>query len=111
MTELRPRTGVMRMKEYHPPLGDRSGLRLDFNENTFACSPKVRDALQALTAEALTKYPERGPVEAVVAAHLGLAASQVLLTNGVDEAIHVLCQTYLGPGDAMLRSMPRGQRR
>jgi histidinol-phosphate aminotransferase len=96
----------MRMKEYHPPLGDRSGLRLDFNENTFACSPKVRDALQALTAEALTKYPERGPVEAVVAAHLGLAASQVLLTNGVDEAIHVLCQTYLGPGDTMLLPVP-----
>lgn len=104
--ELKPRAGVLRMKEYHPPLGDRRGLRLDFNENTFACSPKVREALQALSAEELTKYPERGPFEAVVARDLGLSASQVLLTNGVDEAIHVLCQTYLGPGDAMLLPVP-----
>ena len=31
-------------------------------------------------------YPEREPVEAVVAAHLGIDPDQVLLTNGVDEA-------------------------
>jgi histidinol-phosphate aminotransferase len=30
----------------------------------------------------------------------------VLLTNGVDEAIHVLCQAYLGPGDEMLLPVP-----
>jgi histidinol-phosphate aminotransferase len=30
----------------------------------------------------------------------------VLLTNGVDEAIHVLCQTYLGEGDEMLLPVP-----
>ena len=33
------------MKEYHPPLGGRDALRLDFNENTLACSPKVREVL------------------------------------------------------------------
>jgi histidinol-phosphate aminotransferase len=43
----------------------------------------------------LTRYPEREPVERVVAQHLGLQPNQVLLTNGVDEAIHLLCETYL----------------
>lgn len=94
------------MKEYHPPLGDRSGLRLDFNENTLACSPKVREALGAISGADLTKYPERTPVEAIVAEHHGLLPEQVLLTNGVDEAIHVLCQTYLNPGDALLLPVP-----
>ena len=94
------------MKEYHPPLGNRDGLRLDFNENTLACSPRVEEALAAVTRGALTRYPERGPVEALVAAHLDLAPEQVLLTNGVDEAIHVLCQTYLDPGDEMLLPVP-----
>ena len=94
------------MKEYHPPLGDRDGLRLDFNENTFACSPRVTEALAAITGGALTRYPERGPVEALVAAKLGLAAEQVLLTNGVDEAIHVLCQTWLEPGTEILLPVP-----
>ena len=101
-----PRAAVLAMKEYHPPLGNRDGLRLDFNENTLACSPRVREALQAITAGALTRYPERGPVEALVAAHLQLRPEQVLLTNGVDEAIHVLCQTYLGEGDEILLPVP-----
>ncbi len=101
-----PRAVVRAMKEYHPPLGNRDGLRLDFNENTLACSPRVREALQKITAGDLTRYPERGPVEALVARSLALAPEQVLLTNGVDEAIHVLCQTYLNPGDEILLPVP-----
>ncbi len=51
-------------------------------------------------------YPERDRVEHLVAEHLNLNPGQVLLTNGVDEAIHVLCQTYLGAGDEMLLPVP-----
>jgi len=101
-----PRARVQAMKEYHPPLGSRDALRLDFNENTHACSPKVREALSLITAGALTRYPEREPVEAIVAAHLGLAAPQVALTNGVDEAIHVLFETFLEAGDEVLLPVP-----
>jgi histidinol-phosphate aminotransferase len=101
-----PRAGVRRIKEYHPPVAGRDGLRLDFNENTLACSPRVLDALRQITAADLTRYPERGAVEAVVARSLGVAPGEVLLTNGVDEAIHVLCQAYLDRGDAMLLPVP-----
>lgn len=101
-----PRDLIRRMKDYHPPLGDRSGVRLDFNENTFACSPKVLETLGSISRAELTMYPERERVERVAAAHLGLQPEQVLLTNGVDEAIHVLCQTYLDEGDAMLLPVP-----
>ena len=31
---------------------------------------------------------------------------QVLLTNGVDEAIHLLCSTYLDPGDEAMIVVP-----
>ncbi len=101
-----PSTAVRRMKEYHPPLGDRSGVRLDFNENTFACSPRVLEALGRISRGDLTRYPEREPVERRVAEHLGLRPEQVLLTNGVDEAIHVLCQTYLDEGTDLLLPVP-----
>jgi histidinol-phosphate aminotransferase len=94
------------MKEYHPPLGNRDALRLDFNENTLACSPKVREALGRISAGDLTRYPEREPVEAIVAAHLALAAEQVALTNGVDEAIHVLFEAFLESGDELLLPVP-----
>lgn len=101
-----PRARVQAMKEYHPPLGSRDALRLDFNENTLDCSPRVREALGRIAAGALTRYPEREPVEALVAAHLHLAADQVALTNGVDEAIHVLFETFLEAGDELLLPVP-----
>jgi histidinol-phosphate aminotransferase len=94
------------MKEYHPPLGDRNTMRLDFNENTVACSPKVQEVLGRISAGSLTRYPERTPVEAIVATHLGLQAAQVALTNGVDEAIHVLFEAFLEEGDELLLPVP-----
>jgi histidinol-phosphate aminotransferase len=101
-----PRAAVQRMHAYHPPLSGRKGLRLDFNENTVACSPRVLEVLSGIAASELAKYPERALVEAKVARHLGLDAERVLLTNGVDEAIHVLCQTYLDRGDEFLFPTP-----
>ena len=72
----KPRRAVLAMPEYHPPLAGRDALRLDFNENTFAPSPKVIERLRQMTAEGLTKYPEREGVERIVAAHFGLAAGR-----------------------------------
>ncbi len=103
---IQPRRAVQAMPEYHPPLNGRDALRLDFNENTHAPSPKVREALSTLTLEGLTVYPERAPVEAVVAEALGLQPAQVLLTNAVDEAIHLVCFTYLEEGDEALFATP-----
>jgi histidinol-phosphate aminotransferase len=94
------------MPEYHPPLGNRNSLRLDFNENTLACSPAVLAAIQSLSAADLTRYPERGPIEALAAQHLGLRPEQVILANGVDEAIHILCQAFLDHGDELLLPVP-----
>ncbi len=101
-----PRARVKAMKEYHPPLGCRDALRLDFNENTLACSPKVREVLGQISAGALTRYPEREPLEAIVAANVGVKPEQLALTNGVDEAIHVLFETFLEAGDELLLPVP-----
>src|SRR5579872_3919952 len=94
-TLLRPREAVLRMKQYHPPLADREGLRLDFNENSSGCSPRVLAQLQQLAGDRLARYPERAPMERWIAQRFSLAADQLLLTNGVDEAIHLVCETYL----------------
>lgn len=103
---LSARKAVQNLREYHPPLAARQGLRLDFNENTEGCSTHVLERIKEITADELARYPERAPVEAIVAGHLGLAPEQVLLTNGVDEAIHLLCETYLEPEDELVVVMP-----
>jgi histidinol-phosphate aminotransferase len=101
-----PRRAVLAMPEYHPPLASRDALRLDFNENTFSPSPRVIERLRQITAEGLTKYPEREGIERIAAAHFGLQADQVLLTNGVDEAIHLVCAAFLEETDEALISTP-----
>ena len=103
---VRPRKAVLEMPEYHPPLAGREALRLDFNENTLAPSPRVIERVRRITAEGLTKYPEREPVERIVAAHFGLQPEQVLLTNGVDEGIHLMCSAFLDEGDEALIAPP-----
>lgn len=101
-----PRARVLAMPEYHPPLAGRQALRLDFNENTLAPSPRVFAKLQQLTAEGLTVYPEREPVERIVAQQLGVESNQVILTNGVDEAIHLMACAFLDEGDEAIICTP-----
>ena len=103
---LKAREAVLSTPSYHPPLAGRVGLRLDFNENTDGCSPRVLHRLQRMRAEELAKYPEREPVEDITAAFLKVKRKEVLLTNGVDEAIHLLCQAYLDRGDEALIVVP-----
>ncbi len=103
---LKARAAVHGLKSYHPPLDNREGLRLDFNENTVGCSPRVLERLRRINYEDLARYPERDPLEAVVAARIGIDAAEILLTNGTDEAIHLICETYLEPGDEALIGVP-----
>jgi histidinol-phosphate aminotransferase len=103
---LKARESVRTLKEYHPPLGNREGLRLDFNENTAGCSPRVLERLRQLDADTLARYPEREGGEQAVAAHLRVATEELLLTNGTDEAIHLICETYVEPGDEALIVVP-----
>ena len=103
---LEARAAVKSLHAYRPPLAGRQGLRLDFNESTIGCSPRVLAKLRLLDAETLARYPEREPVEREVARFLGVDAAQILLTNGVDEAIHLLCSTYLDPGDEAIIVVP-----
>lgn len=103
---VQARRAVQEMPEYHPPLAGRDALRLDFNENTFGPSPRVMERLLTQTSEGLTKYPEREPVERIVAAHFRLKPEEVLLTNGVDEAIHLMCAAFLEAEDEALIATP-----
>ena len=72
---LEARAVVQNLHAYQPPLAGRQGLRLDFNESTIGCSPRVLARLCSLDAETLARYPEREPVEGVVANFLGLDAN------------------------------------
>jgi histidinol-phosphate aminotransferase len=96
------------MAPYSPPTGDRLGkTRLDFNENTVGCSPKVIEFLKTkLTEEKLSVYPEYSSVKKTLAAFFKVAENEFLLTNGTDEAIQVLINTYIDDYDEVIILTP-----
>jgi histidinol-phosphate aminotransferase len=104
---LKARRCVREMREYHSPLSSPGiNLRLDMNESTTGCSPRVLARLNSMDAKTLALYPRREPGEKLVADFLGVAAEQVLLTNGADEGIDLLCRAYLNPADEIIIVTP-----
>jgi len=97
------RRAVERMRPYNPPLEGRTNkLRLDFNENPIGCSPAVRRALAKLSAATISAYPEQETVRRKAARYFGVRPEELLLTNGTDEALSVVVNTFVESGDRVL---------
>jgi histidinol-phosphate aminotransferase len=96
------------MAPYSPPTGGRAGkLRLDFNENTVGCSPRVIECVQRfLTADALSIYPEYHDALVHLSQFFGVATDEFTMTNGTDEAIQVLVNTFIDDGGDVLLLKP-----
>jgi histidinol-phosphate aminotransferase len=92
------------MAPYSPPASGRGDkLRLDFNENTVGCSPRVAAYLKQILSEPLLSvYPEYEQTRPALAAHFGVNEDQLLLANGTDEAIQVLVNTFVDDGDEVI---------
>lgn len=101
------RKAVERMRPYHPPLEGRDGkVRLDFNENTAGCSPRVLRALAALAVADLSMYPEQESVRREMAKSFRVRADELLLSNGTDEALHLIANAFIDAGDSVLLVEP-----
>ncbi|MBI4460799.1 MAG: histidinol-phosphate transaminase [Acidobacteria bacterium] len=95
------------MDPYRPPSSDRSGkMRLDFNENTVGCSPRVLRRLKKIAAGDLAVYPEYDSALPRFAVHFQVAPDQMTLTNGTDEAIQLVINTYVKAGDPVVILRP-----
>ncbi len=105
---IKPRPAVQAMAPYSPPTGGRSGkLRLDFNENTVGCSPKVIAALkEQLDPAALAVYPEYGEAKDAIARYFRVRPEQFVFTNGTDEAIQVFVNAYVDDGQEVVLLKP-----
>lgn len=104
---LKPRQCIEQVREYHAPVeGPQPDLRLDLNESTTGCSPRVLAKIRNMSVKKLALYPPREPGEKLVADFLGLPPEQVMLTNGADEGIDLLERTYVQTGDEVLFSVP-----
>ncbi|SRR6266481_35450 len=104
---LKARECVVAMRAYESLVTNpECRLRLDLNESAIGCSPRVAAKFSRMDAKSIALYPAREPGEKLAADFLGLDAEQVLLTNGADEGIDLLCRAFLEPDDEMVIVTP-----
>ncbi|OBQ87208.1 histidinol-phosphate transaminase [Mesorhizobium sp. WSM3873] len=100
-----PRAGIMDIEAYVPgkstaPAGVTKVYKLSSNENPLGPSPKAIEAAREVAAK-LDVYPDgsaRRLREAIADVH-GLNPANIVCSNGSDEILGLLAQTYLAPGD------------
>jgi histidinol-phosphate aminotransferase len=101
------RRAVLGLAPYGAPDEGRAGkLRLDFNENTVGCSPAVLRALSRMTGEQMAMYPEYQATTRRLARFFRVRPDEILLTNGIDDALHLISDTFIERGDAVLLAEP-----
>ncbi|HEY6291837.1 MAG TPA: histidinol-phosphate transaminase [Terriglobia bacterium] len=101
---LKPRRVIQGLSAEHPSIENRAGtVRLDMNENTGGAAPRVvRGLRRAVTGKQLGTYPEYQGARAALARHFQVSPTELLLTNGIDDAIKLICDTFVDPGDTLL---------
>jgi len=103
-----PRRAIQSLDSQGAPSEGRAGkLRLDMNENTAGPSPAIVRAVQRAARDGqLGTYPEYQAARAVLARHFGVLARELLLTNGIDDALKLICDTFVDRGDVLLLPDP-----
>jgi histidinol-phosphate aminotransferase len=100
-----PRAGIMAIEAYVPgksaaPAGVEKVHKLSSNENPLGASPKAIEAAREVAGR-LEFYPDGAATrlrEAIAQTH-GLNPENIVCSNGSDEVLGLLAQTYLSPGD------------
>lgn len=90
---------------YHRPASARGLLRLDCNEGVLPPQALLA-TLATADPELLRRYPDVSPLEARLAARLGVEPARVIVTAGADEAIDRACRAFLEPGRVIVVPAP-----
>ena len=99
----KPADVIQSLVSYRPNFGknpSKSLIRLSVNENGIGCSPHVKEAIRANDVS-LHRYPEQQDEELInsIASRFNLNPKKILIGNGSDELIYLLCTAFLNPGD------------
>ncbi|MGG1520074.1 histidinol-phosphate transaminase [Paenibacillus oryzisoli] len=116
ISNITSRSILSRMQPYSPgkpiwevqqELGIERVTKLASNENPIGPSPMALEAIQAYLTE-INRYPDADTVHLrkAIASHYALEAEQVLVTNGGDELITLLSETFLEADDEVIVPSP-----
>jgi len=112
LTDIEPYATISSRDKIHADTRkDLPPLKLDWNESTLPPSKKVKKAL----SEALEKdmnllnwYPElySKKLRGDLGQYCGRDPEEILVTNGSDDALELICKVFLDPGDHVVVPYP-----
>jgi len=104
---MKARESVQKVSLYSLIPGTRRDkIRLDLNESAWGCSAKVLEALSNIQWLDVSAYPDCHELIEKIATRYNLTPENILLTNGADDAIRAVMQTYIETGDEVLLAEP-----
>lgn len=100
---MRPKKSVEEMNGYFVPMYENDwDVKIDSNENNYGASPKVYEALKNADVKDISFYPFYGELSQKIANFYGFNINNIKVTNGADEAIQGIIQTYLEKDETLL---------
>jgi histidinol-phosphate aminotransferase len=90
-------------ERYHLQVSDL--IKLDANEHPYGMPPHAAAALRQSDA---TRYPDAAAsvLRAALASYTGIPAEHIVVGDGSDELLHLLCFITLEPGDEVITCEP-----
>lgn len=95
------------VEELERELGITGAVKLASNENPRGPSPKALDAMRE-AASGVARYPDAATwaLRSALAEHHGVNRDEIVLGNGSNEIIDLVCRTYAGPDDHAVIGVP-----
>lgn len=116
INQIRHRKSLEQIKPYIPgkplwevkkQLGLSKVIKLASNENPLGPSPKALQAITNILSE-LNRYPDAHAIDLknMIASRLSLSKDQLIITNGADELITLISETFLEAEDEIIVPSP-----
>ncbi len=107
LDKIKPYTPGKPLWEVQKELGYTKVIKLASNENPLGPSPKALEAIKN-TLFGINRYPDSNAIELkqIIASQLSLSTEQLIITNGADELITLISETFLESGDEIIVPSP-----
>ena len=106
MKEVKTKKSLLNLQSYRPAVAESKSseiIRLSVNEGALGPSPKVCLAIKNWSKQKhlFHRYPDQIDQNLIkaIASRYGLNKEKIVLGNGSDDLIQLICNTYLDPGD------------
>lgn len=100
LNDIKPYTPGKPLWEVQEELGLKEVIKLASNENPFGPSTKALVAIKNGLID-INRYPDAHAIKlkSVIASRLSVSSYQLIITNGADELITLISETYLECGE------------